>query len=125
MTAAPLEVLLASSDLMLLARIDGAVRAAQGKLHTVSAADEAVARAAAMRPRLVILDLRLAGLDVGATVAGLRAALGADAYVAACGPHVHEASLTAARVAGCDEVLTRGQIDRDVAGLIARSQHRT
>lgn len=122
MTARPLEVVLVSSDLMLLARVDGAVRAAQGNLNTVSAADDAVQRAATLRPHLVILDLRLAGLDVGATVAALRAALGSDTYVAACGPHVHEASLAAARAAGCDEVLTRGQIDRDVAGLIARSQ---
>ena len=124
MTASPLEVVLCSSDLMLLARVDGAVRAAQGTLHTVSAADEAVARATALRPHLAIVDLRLAGLDVTATVAGLRAALGSATYIAACGPHVHEALLAAAQAAGCDEVLTRGQIDRDVAGLLARSQHR-
>jgi hypothetical protein len=54
----------------------------------------------------------LPGLDVHALVAAVREASPNGARVLAFGPHVHEASLAAARAAGCDEVVTRGEIER-------------
>ena len=60
-------------------------------------------------PALVILDLGMPGLDVRGVVARLRALRVPAAKIIAFGPHVHEALLQAARDAGCDTVLARGQ----------------
>jgi hypothetical protein len=57
----------------------------------------------------VILDLETPGLDVGAVIAGLPGTADRPRVVA-FGPHVYTAKLEAARAAGCDAVLTRGQI---------------
>jgi hypothetical protein len=40
--------------------------------------------------------------------------------VIAFGPHVHEERLQAARKAGCDEVVSRGQFFAQVEGMLAR-----
>jgi CheY-like chemotaxis protein len=125
MSPAAFRVLLASADLMLRARIEGAVRRHGGELLTAS--DQAAllaalpAAAGSAAPRLAILDVGLPGLQLDAAVAALRTGLSVGGAVAACGPHVHRQLLEAARVAGCDPVLTRGQIDRDIDALVARS----
>jgi hypothetical protein len=39
--------------------------------------------------------------------------------ILAYGPHVHEDRLAAARAAGCDAVVSRGQLDREADSLLA------
>lgn len=82
----------------------------------------------------VVVDMESSGLDLG----GLVASLGPEPRprVVAFGPHVHTAKFEAAKAAGCDATLTRGQIcsnahglrdailgDRAVAGCKGTCQH--
>lgn len=57
----------------------------------------------------LLVDLSLSSLDVASLVAQLRSGDGSGTRVIAFGPHVHEQRLTAAREAGCDLVVSRGQ----------------
>lgn len=69
--------------------------------------------------RLVILDLNTAGCDPAECVAAVRAAGSAsrEAKILAYAPHVMEAKLAAAKDAGCDQVLTRGQFSSQLPTL--------
>jgi CheY-like chemotaxis protein len=80
----------------------------------------AVAAAGDAETRLAAIDLRAPGLEVASLVAALRGARAAPIHVLAGGPHVHEASLAAARAAGCDEVVTRGEFERRLDAAVAR-----
>jgi len=116
------KLLLVSGDLMLGARVEGAAR--QCGLTMVTAAGHAQAIAAsADECRAVLIDLRTPGLDVAELVNALRlqtARLAARLCIVACGPHVHEQRLDEARRAGCDLVVTRGQLDREADAIFQR-----
>ncbi len=116
------KLLLVSGDLMLGARVEGAAR--QCGLTMVTAAGHAPAIAAsADECRAVLIDLRTPGLDVAELVDALRrqtARLSARLTIIACGPHVHEQRLDEARRAGCDLVVTRGQLDREAEAIFQR-----
>ncbi len=116
------KLVLVSGDLMLGARVEGAAR--QCGLTMVTAAGHAQAIAAsADECRAVLIDLRTPGLDVAELVDALRqqtAHLSARLTIVACGPHVHEQRLDEARRAGCDLVVTRGQLDREAEAIFQR-----
>ncbi len=116
------KLVLVSGDLMLGARVEGAAR--QCGLTMVTAASHAPAIAAsADECRAVLIDLRTPGLDVAELVNALRqqtARLSARLTIIACGPHVHEQRLDEARRAGCDLVVTRGQLDREAEAIFQR-----
>ncbi len=69
-------------------------------------------------PDLVLIDLATPGLNITELVPHIRAAA-KSARLLAYGPHVHEAKLAAAQAAGCDEVLTRGQFDRQMEAILS------
>jgi len=71
---------------------------------------------------LVLVDLSTQGLDLRALIRRLRAVSSRAISIVAYGPHVQEANLAAAREAGCDEVLARGQIDLQIEAMLARSK---
>jgi CheY-like chemotaxis protein len=69
----------------------------------------------------VVIDLETPGVDIADLVVAIRPQ--GDLRVVAFGPHVHAARLEAARAAGCDAVLSRGQVSSQPAllrGLFAR-----
>ncbi len=68
--------------------------------------------------RLALIDLSLDRLNLRAAVAAIKAGAPA-AQVIAYGPHVDEAALADAKEAGCDQVLTRGQFNKQYAELLA------
>lgn len=72
----------------------------------VSAIEGKLAEAA---PALVLLDLSMAGTSPAELVPKLRASLPPDARIVAFGSHVHTRLLAAAREAGCDLVVSRGE----------------
>ena len=113
-----MNVLLLSRDLMLLSRTQGAANKLGLTLGNANDAAQAIEAAQAGECRGVIIDLRLPGLNIGELVPQLRATRDQELAIIACGPHVHEASLMAAREAGCDVVATRGQFDRDAETLL-------
>jgi hypothetical protein len=67
--------------------------------------------------RLWIIDLTLSLRNLGETVLSIKG-LSPQAKLVAYAPHVHEARLEAARQAGIDLVLTRGQFDHQFSALI-------
>ena len=67
--------------------------------------------------RLAVVDLSLAGLDLPAVIAVVREQA-PQARIIVFGAHVDEATLAAARRAGCDEVLSRGQFHKQYVELL-------
>ncbi len=112
-------VVLLSRDLMLLSRTQGAANKCGATLTNCGDVAQAVAELENTDCRSVIIDLRLPGLRIGEAVSQLRTAK-PSVTIAACGPHVHEASLQAAREALCDIIATRGQFDRDADAIVAQ-----
>lgn len=103
-----MSVILLSSDLVAVSRVSGAAAQAGAVVRTVSNADEAAECCVAESAAMLIIDLALPSLDIGALVQRLRG--GANvAKIVAYGPHVYAERLAAARQAGCDKVVSRGQ----------------
>jgi CheY-like chemotaxis protein len=117
-----MQLILLSQDLMSGARLEGAARKAGLVLRTAGNPAAAIEAASAPEARLLLIDLQVAGLDIAAVVAAARK--GASEHnnplaILAYGPHVHEDRLAAARAAGCDAVVSRGQLDRQADSLLA------
>jgi DNA-binding response OmpR family regulator len=114
-----MSIILLSRDLMLLSRTQGAANKAGVTLRNATSDDQATEWAADPECRGIVVDLRMPGLKIAELVGELRKSRSTDFTIAACGPHVHEASLNAARDAGCNVVATRGQFDRDAEAILA------
>ena len=113
-----MQVILLSTDLMLCSRVGHAANDRGMGFASAANLDAAVKRCDDDDACLVVVDLRTPGLQIGQVVETLRDHPTSTVRIAACAPHVREADLNAAREAGCDFVLTRGQLDRDVNGLL-------
>ena len=107
-----------TTDLMLVSAAQGAADRHGVVLVAAASPEQALRACGDVDARLVVIDLRAAGLDVVEFVPQVRSAK-PQAVVAACGPHVHQQSLAAAAAAGCDEVFTRGQFDSRIDALLA------
>jgi len=103
-----MRLLLLTADLMCSSQVAGMARGLGLALVTCGSAQKLL-DAAAEGPSIVALDLNAAGIDLADLVPRLRSTGHAPAAIVAFGPHVHESRLAAAREAGCDEVLARGQ----------------
>lgn len=113
-----MSVLLLTPDLACSSQVTSAASRTGAQLEVVMNLDRLVEWAAQRTPTLVILDLNTPGLDCQSLLAQLKA-LPAVPRTIAFGPHVHTARLDAARQAGCDEVLSRGEFYARLAQLIA------
>ena len=105
----PASVLLISSDLACVSSVTGAASRTGATLQTalgISAIDGKLAEGV---PTLVLLDLSMTGAAPAVLVPKLRASLPPLARIMAFGPHVHTGLLAAAREAGCDVVVSRGE----------------
>ena len=66
---------------------------------------------------LVLVDLTLLSVDLTLDIPLLHQAF-SNCKIVAYGPHVDADRLTMAEEAGADAVVTRGQMDRDLAAII-------
>lgn len=105
-----------SSDLMFGSRVLGAARMLGVPLSMAPTIDKLPA-IAGESCRLVLVDLGQGSGDLPGTVTAIRAAA-PQARIVAFGAHVDEAALEAARAAGCDDVLTRGQFNQRYVELL-------
>ena len=112
-------VLFLSTDLVFSSRLAAAGERLNVPVISVSSIDAAIARLRQGSIALVILDLSAAILDPQDAVLRLRE-VQPELAVIAYAPHVHEGRLSAAENAGCNEVLTRGQFDRQMEALLLR-----
>jgi len=114
-----MKLLLVSGDLILSARVEGAARSCG--LEMITGASESRANELCDDSyKLVLIDLRCPGLDISSLVESLQKKSSTDLPIVACGPHVHEQRLEAARQAGCDVVVTRGQFEHDAESIFQR-----
>ena len=103
---------------MLVSRLEGLARRLD--MQAVQAADPAAAIAICDEQNsIAIIDLQLPGLDIAELNSQLKE-VHKTVRVVASGPHVHTKSLESATAAGCDLVVSRGQLDRDGAALISQ-----
>ncbi|HEY4308249.1 MAG TPA: hypothetical protein VGN12_02255 [Pirellulales bacterium] len=107
-TSTPL-VLLLTADLATSSKVAGAAARQNVILDVAYDVASLAEKAAAGRPAIVMVDLSVPRLDVVALVTSLKQNATASRMILAFGPHVHEGLLQAARDAGCDAVLSRGQ----------------
>ena len=111
-----MKLLLLSHDLMIGARVEGTARQLGLTMVTVRDQQAAVDAASVGDCRVLIVDLSSPGLNIGDLMESVKEHL----PVVTCAPHVHEQRLAAAREAGCDAVVTRGQLDRGLEEILAK-----
>ena len=102
-------VVLLSGDLMVMSRVAGAAAQHRVDLQTASNSQQAVQSCIEHSARMLVLDLSTPSLNVAELVAAVKTDKDAAPTIVAFGPHVHEERLAAARDAGCDRVVSRGQ----------------
>jgi CheY-like chemotaxis protein len=106
-----------TKDLFFASRVTATARALGGEVCIVGSGEKLIEQFAE-NCRLVLIDLDAPVADISSVVSTLRERSGDSLAVIAFGSHVHEARLEAARQAGCDAVLTRGQFDRQMAEFL-------
>jgi AmiR/NasT family two-component response regulator len=108
------------SDLMTSSQAASAAQRAGTTLDVALSVDALVAKAEATRPTLVIVDLSHPNLDVAAAIARLKPLLAPGGAILAFGPHVQHERLEAARAAGCDAVISRGEFHAKIEQILAQ-----
>jgi DNA-binding NarL/FixJ family response regulator len=110
-------ILVLATDLFFASRIAEVGKTLDRPVKTARSADQLLALAAEVRPELVFVDLHLRDLDSIAALKQLRAGL-LGVRIVCFFPHVDDELGESARAAGADLVLTRGQVSKQLPGLI-------
>lgn len=113
-----MRALYVTSDLLFSSRVSQAARQVGVELQLVASTEAALGELVADETALVMLDLGSISTSLKEFVDNLRAR-SESLTILAYGPHVDEDALAAARSAGCDLVLTRGQFDREIKQILA------
>jgi CheY-like chemotaxis protein len=108
-----------TNDLMFLSRATGAGAQAGITVRGVRSSDELLGQVEAGGTDLILVDLSLPQLDLAALMNRLHGLEVQAPRVVAYAPHVHVERLKAARQAGCDQVLTRGQFNKRLDQILA------
>ena len=106
-----------TGDLVFSARAASAGRLAGLNVALVTTVEQLRESLQEASPALLLLDLTTPGLDLAAVLAALDQTPSRPRVVAYA-PHVMSARLQAARDAGCDQVLTRGQFHGQVEAIM-------
>ncbi len=109
-------VLLVCSDLFFSTQLKGRAESAGAAVDVELSPGRVAERVSGGDYSHIVLDLESAGLNVAGLLDGLSAE--GRPEVIAFGPHVQTARLEAARAAGCDHVVSRGQIASSLALLL-------
>ena len=115
-----MDSLLVSFDLMLSSQASGAANRAGCELKVVPNIAAAVDALSQQPGTLVVLDLGTPGNEPAEVVPKLRAATETELAIVAFGPHVHKQRLEAARAAGCEMVISRGQFHAQAEEIFRR-----
>jgi hypothetical protein len=110
-----------TTDLVFPSRVRPVAERLGARFETAMTSDALAAKLADVPDSLsiVLIDLN-SNADPASTIAKLKSLPAPPRTIVAFGPHVHEARLAAARDAGCDLVLTRGQFDSQIESLLER-----
>ncbi len=114
-------IVLFTNDLMFQSRVDSVVRSGGNRLIVARNLEAFQSRSeSGTSPSLAVFDLSFRGLALSETVNYLRQHHPA-AKLIAYGPHVDTDALQHASDLGIDEVMTRGQFDRNMAAVLANT----
>jgi hypothetical protein len=113
-------VVLLSTDLAVQSRVEGAALANGKRLRVAGTAALASEICHDQGAELVLVDLATSSAGLPELITRLHAGAPTPVEVIAFGPHVHEQKLAAARDAGCDVVLSRGQFFSQLDKLLSR-----
>ncbi|MEE3369886.1 MAG: hypothetical protein VX346_11125 [Planctomycetota bacterium] len=106
-----------TEDLMFTSRVSAQASALHIPIETIGSLTQ-LDESLACQPTLFVVDLAAVATDqLEATVAMVRNRA-PGATIIAFGPHVWEAKLQAAQQAGCDQVLSRGQLHKEMTELL-------
>lgn len=108
-----------TGDLLFSSRVTSAAATAGLRVEVVGSLEDALRQAREADMGLLLLDLTLPGCSPERVMQSWKQ-LADPPPVVAYGPHVAEAQLQAAAEAGCTEVLTRGQFDRQMGAVLER-----
>lgn len=112
-------IVLFTNDLMFQSRIASVVRNSGGNFIVARDLDSLASRLqTGLVPTSVVFDLSVPGLELERIATDLRERY-PQAKQIAYGPHVDVERLQHARAIGIDEVLTRGQFDREMASFLS------
>lgn len=111
-----MSIVLVSRDLMLTSKLEGAARVVGETLKVVATGEGALDAAADCR--VMVVDLEVPGLEIASFID--EAKHQQEIPVIAYAPHVRTEKLAAAREAGCDLVVSRGQIMSNVESILRR-----
>jgi DNA-binding response OmpR family regulator len=119
-----MSVILLTRDLAVVSQVDGAAARVGAAVRSVTTESDAVESGVAEKAGLIVVDLGMPSLNVKAIVEKFTSAMATRPRIVAFGSHVHVEKLTAARDAGCDEVISRGQffsqLDAVLGGAVQR-----
>jgi DNA-binding NarL/FixJ family response regulator len=115
-----LTVVLLSGDLMAVSQVQGAISRTGAGLRTATTAEQAISICNELPVAVVVVDLGVPAFEVGSLVSSLKRAGASIPKIVAFGPHVHEDRLSAAKAAGCDEVISRGQFFAHLESILGR-----
>jgi DNA-binding NarL/FixJ family response regulator len=104
-----MQVLLLSRDLLVLSQVQGAAERAGAGLEVAGDGAITAAKCGTRMIDLVVVDLSTPSLQIAELMAAIHQT-SPPPRVCAFAPHVQEEKLNAARMAGCDEVVARGQL---------------
>jgi DNA-binding NarL/FixJ family response regulator len=113
-----LNVVLFSSDLMVQSRVAGAAQRMGAALTQVGTTGELRSATESGQAAVVIVDLSMPSVMPNTIVEACDSSRGGRPTIVAFGPHVHESLLAAARAAGCDQVISRGQFFAQLEAIL-------
>ena len=106
-----------TEDMMFASRVGAQANSLNIPIETVSSVAQ-LDESLSCQPTLFVVDLAAVPTDqLEATVETVRDRA-PSATIIAFGPHVWEAKLQAAKQAGCDQVLSRGQFHKEMSDLL-------
>ena len=107
-----------SQDLLLLSQVLQSAAALNAQVETVCSLTDLLTRCQEGEVAQIVLDLSTPQLAPAQVLRALGQLEQPIPRLIAFGPHVHTARLEAARAAGCDVVITRGQFHRDLQKIL-------
>jgi DNA-binding NarL/FixJ family response regulator len=114
-------VVLITGDVTVISHVEGAATMFDESVRAFANPVQAVLHCSFESPKLLIVDLATVSMELEHLINTLRQETSAPPRVVAFGPHVHRERLAAARQAGCDEVVSRGEFFARIESILAAS----
>lgn len=118
-------ILILTEDLMMASSVSAAARQIEQPFKSVRSIEKVLTLAEVETVSVLLVDLQIGGLEIAAAGAAIQSLpVEKRPRCIAYAQHVHVDLLTAARSAGFDQVLTRGQVSGGIAELLGGADPR-